>query len=63
MHKYRRKSIMFLMGYLLMFFAVLIISLYNLNRANTLLHRNELCGPELDNHNLLMLAMIRGLWK
>ncbi len=38
MHKYRRKSIMFLMGYLLMFFAVLIISLYNLNRGQTLFY-------------------------
>jgi hypothetical protein len=36
MHKYRRQSLIFLMGYLVMFFVVLLVSLFDLNRGTAL---------------------------
>jgi hypothetical protein len=31
MHKYRKQSVMFLMGYLVIFFSVMVVSIFNLN--------------------------------
>ena len=36
MHKYRRQSLVFLMGYLVLFFIVLLVSLFDLNRGTAL---------------------------
>lgn len=36
MHKYRKQSIMFLMGYLVIFFIVMVASIFNLNSGGTL---------------------------
>ena len=36
MHKYRKQSLMFLMGYLLIFFIVMVVSIFNLNSGKAL---------------------------
>ena len=35
MHKYRKQSVMFLMGYLVLFFIVLLVSLFDLNKGKS----------------------------
>jgi len=36
MHKYRKQSLMFLMGYLVIFFIVMVVSIFNLNSGKAL---------------------------
>jgi hypothetical protein len=60
MHKYRRKSVMFLMGYLGIFFIVMVISIVNLNRGVAFFDIGM--APVLQNWIILifsLLAMIK----
>jgi hypothetical protein len=36
MHKYRKKSVMFLMGYLVIFFIVMVVSIIDLNKGTAM---------------------------
>jgi hypothetical protein len=60
MHKYRKKSVMFLMGYLVIFFIVMVISIIDLSRGIAMFEIGM--SPMLQNWILIifsLLAMIK----
>jgi hypothetical protein len=60
MHKYRKQSVMFLMGYLVIFFIVMVISIVDLNKGIALFEIGM--SPVLQNWIIIifsLLAMIK----
>lgn len=56
MHKYRRQSLIFLMGYLVLFFIVLLVSLFNLNRGKSLFDIG--LNPGLQNLIIILFSIL-----
>ena len=60
MHKYRKKSVMFLMGYLVIFFIVMVVSIVDLNKGIAIFEIGM--SPILQNWIIIIfsiLAMIK----
>jgi len=56
MHKYRRKTVIFLMGYLIIFFIVLLVSVFNLNRGKSIFDIGM--NPSLQNWIIIILSVL-----